>query len=236
MIENLENFFQHFKNQSNLIFDDNPQLFQKVFDNTNSLCSWGELEFVLNTPHNYLVEIIDHNNQKLELPMIQDVSWGVRPYYNHKDLVDAVNSFKSLVVIRWEDKNLLARKICQMLDHFFLVDSSAHVYCGLGNQSKSFKLHSDVPSNFIFQIEGQTKWKVFKNKTSGLIPPGVLNDFDTSVLDLAIDTVLSPGDILYIPERCLHYAEPIGKRISVTFPCLSRRGKNIDKGYYRINY
>ena len=34
----------------------------------------------------------------------------------------------------------------------------------------------------------------------------------------AIDTMLTPGDMIYIPARCYHQAQPNGKRLSVSIP------------------
>ena len=50
-----------------------------------------------------------------------------------------------------------------------------------------------------FQIEGETKWKIFKNRISYLYRTGTMNGkLVEEDLELDIEVNLTPGDVLYI--------------------------------------
>ena len=46
-----------------------------------------------------------------------------------------------------------------------------------------------------------------------------------------IDTELTVGDILYIPERYFHKATPMSARVSISVPVI-KRATPIDRNYY----
>ena len=57
-----------------------------------------------------------------------------------------------------------------------------------------------------------------------------------SQMEPAVDTMLTPGDMLYIPARCYHQAKPSGKRLSVSIPMqhMIPHIKPIDRKYYEL--
>ena len=125
------------------------------------------------------------------------------------------------------------------LENLFDIHASAHVYCGL-EDTKSFTIHDDYPANFIFQIEGETKWQLFKNRISYLYQTGTMNGkLKKEDLELELEVNLKPGDAIYIPSRAYHCAYPKGKRISVSVPCWNRLPSDepntqIDRNIYNI--
>ena len=112
-----------------------------------------------------------------------------------------------------------------------------HLYAGIGECS-SFRVHEDMPSNFIIQVEGETQWTVYKNRCAEIVKDFTINDkpdiIDT--LEIAIDTVLKPGDIIYIPPRTYHRASPSGKRLSVSIPIQHgiEHMKPKDRDWYKL--
>lgn len=92
-------------------------------------------------------------------------------------------------------------------------------------------------------MEGETHWQVFNNRASNLVEQldytSVANDLgqgvDESKLDVAIDAVLTPGDIIYIPARCYHRAQPSTKRLSLSIPMQHLCNLNkVDRNYYAL--
>jgi ribosomal protein L16 Arg81 hydroxylase len=71
-----------------------------------------------------------------------------------------------------------------------MINAAIHVYGGL-EDSKSFWIHEDYPSNFIVQAQGKTRWKVFNNRISSMYRTGTMNHkLKEEELDLAFDVVL----------------------------------------------
>ena len=114
-----------------------------------------------------------------------------------------------------------------------------HVYAGYTGCS-SFRVHEDTASNFIIQIEGSTHWTVYKNRCSNIIKPmetcqEEFNDM-ISEMEPAVDTILTPGDMIYIPARCYHQAKPTGRRLSVSIPMqhMLPHLKPFDRTHYEL--
>jgi len=80
--------------------------------------------------------------------------------------------------------------------YFKYVRWDAHIYASYKKDSSSFNKHFDYAHNFIVPQKGKSRW--------------VVDDF--------CDTVLEPGDLLYIPYKWNHMCIPLEKRISLSFP------------------
>ena len=114
-----------------------------------------------------------------------------------------------------------------------------HIYAGYKGCS-SFRVHEDTANNFIIQIEGSTHWTVYKNRCSNIIKPQEMRSVEefndlVSQMEPAVDTMLTPGDMLYIPARCYHQAQPDGKRLSVSIPMVTLPHlKPLDRTHYAL--
>lgn len=240
----MEQFFKTlYSHKSALLFNDHPGLFKNQGIDPKLYASWSEIEKVLNA--NTIVEtnpfelISKDNKHKLEIPIRKSL-WKDR--IDKKFVIDKINEGNSLVITRWEDFNSTCEEFCKNLDSLFSINSSAHVYCGLNN-SKSFPIHNDNPCNFVLQVEGQTEWRVYKNKMSHLFTQIDFNLVSKHLenyrnMEIVMECILEPGDVLYIPARMYHQAIPNTKRISISFPCplLDSFFVPIDRNYYKINY
>ena len=72
----------------------------------------------------------------------------------------------------------------------------AHIYASYTKNSCSFPEHSDQAHNIIVQQKGKSKW--------------IVKDF--------CETILQPGDMIYIPYQWKHQCIPTEKRLSLSFP------------------
>ena len=72
----------------------------------------------------------------------------------------------------------------------------AHIYASYTKNSCSFPEHSDHAHNIIVQQKGRSKW--------------IVKDF--------CETILQPGDMIYIPYQWKHQCVPTEKRLSLSFP------------------
>ncbi|MCM2410859.1 JmjC domain-containing protein [Streptomyces sp. RKAG290] len=83
-------------------------------------------------------------------------------------------------------------------------------------QSRGFDDHYDVHDVFVLQIEGAKRWIVHRPVHPDPLRDQPWTDHRSAVAEAAkgephIDTVLEPGDVLYLPRGWLHAAEAQGE-------------------------
>jgi hypothetical protein len=203
-------------------------VFEKIKENPNEpffiknafkyqdIILWEDIENYLNNPYIHIndVEIIDSCGIKFNLNKIY------HPYSSNQNIIPSqvfglINNYYSFVLLnmnRFNKKlNFLAEEIeSNVIGNNFL---DFHLYCGLGLNSNSFKAHSDRSHNIIMQVDGTSRWKVYSDsfEDSTILP----NNLEKN-LNVVIDKVISPGDIVYIPAGTVHLCIPQGKRISIS--------------------
>lgn len=232
-------------NETNLLIDDRPHHFKNFIDNPSEFVTWDTIEDCLNKPELFNFELISKDdNNKIEIPKYSK-SWVWDHTVQDKPfLFDNFNKGHGLVIMNYGFYNRKTMELLNVFEQLFDVNAAIHVYCGL-EDSASFPIHDDYPVNFIIQVEGKTRWKVFENRISYLHRIGTLNDrmpnriINDNDLRVAIDVELEPGDALYIPSRCYHVAYPKGKRISMSIPCWVKypndpATQNSDRNWYSI--
>ncbi|MFF1920405.1 cupin domain-containing protein [Streptomyces sp. NPDC058221] len=83
-------------------------------------------------------------------------------------------------------------------------------------QNRGFDDHYDVHDVFVLQIEGTKRWIVHRPVHTDPLRDQPWTDHRSAVAEAAqgephIDTVLGPGDVLYLPRGWLHAAEAQGE-------------------------
>ena len=226
-------------NQVNFEYEDKPAYFEQVIPSVEKLASWDSIQSCMNNPEFYDFELIDQYNQKIEIP-VEKKAWINNKVVQQKHfLFDKVKNGATLICTNYGFQNEFVYELLHTFERIFDVHAAAHAYCGL-ESTKSFTIHDDYPANFIIQVEGTTKWKVFNNRISYLFETGRMNgQLHEDMLETAIDVEMKPGDMLYIPSRMYHCASPEDKRISVSIPCWNRLpsdqpGTEIDRNKYSI--
>jgi hypothetical protein len=86
---------------------------------------------------------------------------------------------------------------------------SAHIYVSFSSHSKSFPLHNDAEAVYIWQLIGNTPWKVDVCNN-----PDPLADHSSCLYD---EFTLNPNEMFYIPRYKAHQAMPSMPRASVSF-------------------
>lgn len=242
----IEYIGQKIINETNLMVDDKPYYFKDFLSNAKDFVNWNDIESCINRPELFNFELIDKNtNLKIGIPESMK-SWVFdRKVQEKRFIFEKLSQGHGLVIMNYGFYNKNTIRLLETFEKLFDVNSAIHVYCGLEG-SASFPIHDDYPVNFIIQVEGKTRWKIFDNRISYLYKIGTLNDqmkdgkLDESLLRTAIDVVLEPGDGLYIPSRCYHVAFPSEKRISMSIPCWIKYPKDpvdqtSDRNWYKIN-
>ena len=231
MIEN----FQIFK--ENILVDDKSYFFENFVNNITSLISWSDVERCLNNPILYNIDMIDNQTQKnINIPKYNTEFYGL--VTSHKHIIDSFNQGNTAIIHNYGLYSEKTNDFLRMFEENFDVCSRIAVYCGL-KESKSFKIHADEPSNFIIQVEGESEWVIYKEKTSSLYSPSKINEIyvDDRALEIETECKLKSGDMLYIPARSFHQMKSNTKRISLSVPCFPREQYKLlplDRNYYSI--
>jgi len=232
---------QEFLHKTNLYYEDRPHIFKSIIKNYADIATWQDIQDCMNNTQFYNFELIDKQNNKIDIPE-HNKAWIFDKLVQEKSFIfDQFNNGCTAIITNYGFKNQVVNSLLGTFENIFDVDTAAHLYCGLEG-SQSFTIHDDYPANFIFQIEGETKWKVFNNRISYLFRTGTMNGLlAEDQLELAIDVLLQPGDCLYIPARTFHCAYPTEKRISLSIPCWNRLptsdvNSSIDRNNYSINF
>ena len=92
----------------------------------------------------------------------------------------------------------------------------AHIYFSTDKfVNNGFGVHKDSAHNFIIQIQGNTHWKV-GSKIYTDQERNISNFLDDDII--LVDTVLEPGDAIFVPAHVYHSTNSLSKRISISFP------------------
>lgn len=101
-------------------------------------------------------------------------------------------------------------RLCAHIEEFLECIVGANVYLTPVDH-QGFAPHFDDIDAFICQVAGCKRWKVYAPRGDGLddLPRGSSIDFnvdDMANVELIMDTVLKPGDMLYLPRGTIHEA------------------------------
>ena len=206
--------------------------------NPTDLLSWKEIEDYFNNPYLYTkdnVFIIDQYGSIKDLKQ-KTYAWSSAIHCSAKEIFDDINEGKSFYCAnfnKFSNKcNNLSSEIYQNIN-IPNMNLDFHVYGGLKNFSQSFSIHRDYANNIIFQIDGESHWKVY-NANSSIAERNLYSDDN---LQLLIDYILKPGDLLYIPMGNYHKCNPLSKRLSIS-ACFFENEKEdcfIDTNWYSFN-
>lgn len=218
-------------NETNWFINDKAHYFKQLITNPKEYLSWKDVERCINSFYFYNIQIIDKSGNEIQIPPTDPKKFVFKNFYEGATLL--INNYGLY--------SLNTMELMNIFETLFEVNSDIHVYCGLEG-SNSFPVHEDNPNNFIIQVEGKTRWKVFENRLSSLYVTGkMFNNLKEENLNLAIDVELEPGDVLYIPARTYHCAYPTEKRLSMSIPCWPvdqhhPNARKFDRSYYKLNF
>lgn len=200
---------------------DLPYYYEQVLDKKecDDICTWKDVEYCLNLPNFFDIDVVSkHEIQKIN-PQKHPRSWAGQGWEEKSELFHLFKEGHTFIINNYSFRSEKVMGMLEQWSQIFSGDSQFQIYCGMG-QSNSFYIHEDLPNNFIVQLRGKTKWKVFNERRATFVsqaPPGDAQvDYDS--FTPAIDVELNAGDALYIPPRCYHQAQPSEERISLSIP------------------
>jgi hypothetical protein len=191
---------------------DKPKVFKNTFLN---VLSPVEFENLLNlTPFTNTLRFVPtfpNKNYDWQLPY-----WNTGTNNWPIDIVEEIINSGACYMRDCSRVNYKINKICSVLENEMLNTVDAHIYFSRDNSlDNGFGIHNDAAHNFIIQIEGTTHWKVGSNYyLNDEVNLSSFKDNDT----LSIDTILEPGDAIFVPAYVYHSAKSLSKRISISFP------------------
>ena len=105
------------------------------------------------------------------------------------------------------------------LEEEYNLSADAHIYtCRNPKLGHPFGIHYDYADNVIVQCEGRTNFKVWEEVKPDYEGEGVANVNLTIIDPPLIDVDMKPGDVIWIPRYCPHFASSKTSRMSVSFP------------------
>ncbi|MFE4922333.1 JmjC domain-containing protein [Streptomyces sp. NPDC056661] len=124
----------------------------------------------------------------------------------------------TIVIDGLEDFVLAIRQACNMLGRSLSLPVHAHGFVTPPGET-GFAPHHDGHDVFVVQVHGAKKWKVF-DQVHPLPSSGIYRATDLG--NPAVETMLQPGDVLYIPKGAPHVATaPEVMSVHVSFVCSS---------------
>ncbi|AOO11589.1 hypothetical protein Np200711_108 [Cyanophage S-RIM44] len=219
---------------SECLFDEKPLHGKNVF--SEPVATWNDVNDVINFNRG-VVDIIDSNGNRIDVPALK-YFWSSRILQSKVEITQQILKGNCFSISQCFYLNEPVNYILNILEERFDLICDAHLYGGISGEANSFHPHVDVPSNFIIQLEGDTQWTIYKNTASDMYPQEYINSYrNVDCLEPEIEVILTPGDILYIPPRKYHKANPSGKRLSLSIPAASKKYTNalpIDRQLYDI--
>lgn len=114
----------------------------------------------------------------------------------------------------------------EMLATRFTALASANIYCSFDNV-QAFATHYDSHDVFAVQCEGEKRWRLYANRADTPLGSGGESqaEIDAARGPVALDVIMRPGDLLYIPRGVYHDAIAAkGASLHVTFAVAPRPG------------
>lgn len=161
-------------------------------------------------------------DNSIRIPVIDDRE----PIYKK-----SIDENMTVCIADFEYSNADAKKLVDVVKQAFTTEkagcsATCHLYMGnIGSQS--FDPHCDIPCNFIFQVKGKNRAIVYNNRCSTLMDAGTIfyserkHKIFHEELQVCLDVILEPGDVLYIPAKQYHAIIPLEDRISFSIPIVS---------------
>ena len=198
--------------------DDRPRVWRNAIE---PFVTWQDAEDALNAPWNHVITVIDDNGRRMDLEQVEE-PWFYMGVPKKQELFELANMGYTINICKYGHGKPQVDELLSKIEETFDGCADCHIFItnGADNSHPSFKPHWDKPVNFIIQMDGETRWQVYNERASHLIE-GEDTPYTPSEdeLTIAIDTLLTPGDVLYFPARAYHNTRHTkGPRLSLSLP------------------
>jgi len=134
---------------------------------------------------------------------------GHTPRVRAKDLTDHLRRGATLSFDAIDEVHEPLTRLAEQFEAFFRGGTKINIYAGW-RAMHGLDLHRDNQEIFILQLDGRKRWLLYGFSIDG-IDRGSLASTSTPPAGAALDQILEPGDLLYIPRGCYHLAVPMNE-------------------------
>jgi hypothetical protein len=176
-------------------------------DRFAGLLSWPGLNAILEhhwrEPHRFRVV---RGGRDLDPASFADLGGSV-PRIRARDLTDHLRRGATLSFAGVDEVQEPLRRLADAFERQFLGDTQINIYAGW-HATHGLDLHRDDEDVFVLQVDGPKRWLLYGSSADGLDLTGLRRRSEPPA-GAALDEILGPGDLLYVPEGVYHVAVPM---------------------------
>jgi cupin superfamily protein len=151
---------------------------------------------------------------------------GVTPRVRARDVIDHLRGGATLSFDAIDEVHEGLGRLAESFERYFHGGTKINIYAGW-RALHGLDLHRDNQEIFILQLDGPKRWLLYGDSIDG-IDAGELRRSSVPPAGAALDEVLRPGDLLYIPRGCYHVAVPMNEPVlHLTLGVKNRRTKDL---------
>jgi cupin superfamily protein len=125
---------------------------------------------------------------------------GTTPRIRPERLVDHMRCGATLAFHAIDELHDPIRTLAEAFESAFDAHTQINVYASCRARA-GLDVHRDDEEVFVVQVDGSKRWRLY-----GFGAPGDRRSRARETAEPAFDEVLSPGDVLYVPQGCYHAA------------------------------
>ena len=159
---------------------------------------------------NNLVEVWNSTDQVNAAAWTHSIPTDAALYRDVQSLKKCMELKCSIVFDQYFKYSMMAKQLIALVHEVFNCGGGCNAYLSQKG-GKAFPIHRDGHHVLIFALSGQKRWKVYNHKQNAYYAqmkvPDETTDDEIRASGLALDIVMNPGDILYIPIGQFHEVE-----------------------------
>jgi ribosomal protein L16 Arg81 hydroxylase len=192
----------------------------------SALLSWTELNRILERHWRETYRFrLALQGRDLEPETYADLD-GFTPRIRSKDVTDHLRRGATLSFDAIDEVHDPLTQLAERFEGFFRGGTKINIYAGW-RALHGLDLHRDNQEIFILQLDGRKRWLLYGFSADG-VDRGQLASTSTPPAGAALDQVLEPGDLLYIPRGCYHLAVPMNEpTLHLTLGVKNPRGADL---------
>ena len=195
-------------------------------DRFSPLLSWTELNRILEQHWRETFRFrLALQGRDLEPSTYADLE-GFTPRIRSKDVTTHLRRGATLSFDAIDEVHGPLTQLAERFEGFFRGGTKINIYAGW-RALHGLDLHRDNQEIFILQLDGRKRWLLYGFSIEG-VDRSELASTSVPPAGAALDQVLQPGDLLYIPRGCYHVAVPMNEpTLHLTLGVKNPRGADL---------